>query len=162
MPTPQELLNTLAAISQSLEETQKKLSRVQGNDRHAAVTQAWSHLAKAPQRQGLDPMTNARCNALSQANTALFAAACASTQSESDALTQAANAMLHIHDHIAGVRWYSLPGTRREVRSESLRLHENAENRALLSKLIEALSGIAGSVAASSQQRPLPFSFYNN
>jgi uncharacterized alpha-E superfamily protein len=152
MPTPQELLNTLAAISQSLEETQKKLSRVQGNDRHAAVTQAWSHLAKAPQRQGLDPMTNARCNALSQAN----------TQSESDALTQAANAMLHIHDHIAGVRWYSLPGTRREVRSESLRLHENAENRALLSKLIEALSGIAGSVAASSQQRPLPFSFYNN
>lgn len=112
-------------------------------DDHAALHKAWSHLAKAPQRLGLDPMTNARCNALTQANTALYAASHASTQTQADALTQTANALLSLHDQAAGVAWYSLPSTRREMRSETLRLNDRAENRQLLHKVVELLGIIA-------------------
>lgn len=153
MSDRQQILRTLAEVVQSMEAVQTQLQQVRGPQRHTAVTAAWSHLAKAPQRKGLDPMTNARCNALTQANTALFAAANASTQFESDSLTQAANAMLHIHDRIAGVEWYSLPGTRREVRAETMRMHERAEDRALLGQVLEALTAIASKAA---QPAPTP------
>jgi len=120
-----------------------------------ALDAAWAHLSKAPQKRGLDPVTNARCNALTQANTALFAAMNADTQAQSDALTQTANALLRVHDHLAGVEWYTLPSTVREIRAESLRINESAENREVLYKIVDLLTIIAAkSIEGSATSNP--------
>lgn len=108
-----------------------------------ATQGAWQHLTKSPQAHGLDPMTNARCNALTQANTAFFAAANASTQAQADKLTSMGNALLKIHDDLSGAAWYSLPGTVRDLRTESLRLHDSAQNRAVLLKIAESIHQLA-------------------
>lgn len=147
------IINAISTIAQTIsaltpDQVRSGASPLGTRDSLDAV---WSHLSKAPQKRGLDPVTNARCNALTQANTALFAAMNADTQAQADSLTQTANALLRVHDHLAGVEWYTLPSTVREIRAESLRINESAENRAVLNKIVDLLTIIAAkSIEASS------------
>lgn len=103
------------------------------------VAACWKQLTETTTLPGVDPLTSARCNALSLANTAMFSASVATTQKQVDSLHAAASAYLKIHDSLAGAAWYSTGGTVRGLRAESRQIQSDAELRNLLGKLLTTL-----------------------
>lgn len=97
----------------------------------------WAHITEQRPKVGLDPLASARCHALQQANTARYAAMNAQTPAQAAALTATADAMMRVHDALAGATWYTLPWTLRDLRAESQRLNDNAETREILLKILQ-------------------------
>jgi hypothetical protein len=60
-------------------------------------------------------------------------------------------AYLHVHDQLAGLRWYSWPGTVRAARRDTLRALDGAMTRAELRRIADAL----GKQARPSRPKPV-------
>ena len=107
------------------------------------IQACWQQLTKTATHPGVDAMTSARINALNFANAAMFGASQAPSQKQIDSLQSAAAAYLKIHDSLAGVTWYTTPGTVRALRSESRQIQDNAALRGLLAQIVESLATLA-------------------
>lgn len=104
------------------------------------VAQCRKHCRAGLALVGLDPLTAMRCRALLYAHTALAAIDDADSEKARLGLERMADAYLHVHDQLAGLRWFSWPSTVRAARRDTLRALDGAMTRAELRRIAEALS----------------------
>lgn len=97
---------------------------------------------------GLDPLTAMRCRALLYAHTTLAAIDDAASEKARLGLERMADAYLHVHDQLAGLRWFSWPSTVRAARRDTLRALDGAMTRAELRRIADALDQSAARPAS--------------
>lgn len=99
---------------------------------------------------GCDPLIGRRCRALNRAHCALLAAfAPGLTDGDRERAELLADAYLEHHDALAGIKWYSLPGTQRQERLMTLQMFDRAISRVQHERMNQMLVGAIDNIADS-------------
>ena len=148
------LLNRLAEIAPAVSTAGQVLAApAPAADPNALIKACWQQVAKASPIVGVDALNTARIHALNFGNTAEFAARSANTEKQKEAYRSIAAAYYKIHDGLAGVSWYTMPGTKAALRSESRQMQESAEIRKLLAAIAGHLADLKKAGALSEKTR---------